>query len=94
MPGKSGHAKGKHLPRSKRSRKLGLERQQSPAITTQQQSITPADKPAPVLTASAPSKGVPMPSVQYPHVGTELQRIGILTGIILVILVVLRLVLS
>lgn len=98
MPGKSGHAKGKHSSRSKRSRNIWRERQHSPAITTQQQTTTPANEPAPALTVPAPSTVVSMPvtkpSSQYPHIGIELRRIGILTGIILVILIVLALLFS
>ena len=102
MPGKSGHAKGKHLSRSKRrkgSQKLRLEKQYSPAITTQQQTITQADEPAPAPTAPAPSASIStpvtkLPAVQYSYIGIELKRISILAGIMLVILIVLALVLS
>ena len=102
MPGKSGRAKGKHLLQSKRrkgSQKLRLERQYSPAITTQQQTVTQTDKPAPVPTVSAPSASISKPvtkppAVQYPYIGIELQRISILAGVMLAILVVLALVLS
>ena len=100
MPGKSGHAKGKHLSRSKRrkgSQKIQFERQDSPAITTPQQPIAQADEPAPALTTSAPSASIPtpvtkLPAIQYPYIGIELRRIGILAGTMLVILVVLSLV--
>ena len=100
MPGKSGHDKGKHLSRSKRrkgSQKIHLERQHSPVTVTPQQPIAQADEPAPVLTASAPSASAPtpvakLPAIQYPYIGIELRRIGILAGIMLVILVVLVLV--
>ena len=100
MPGKSGHAKGKHLSRSKRrkgSQKSQLESAASPAITTPQQPITQANEPAPALTASAPSASIltpvtKLPAIQYPYIGIELRRIGILAGIMLVILVVLALV--
>ena len=102
MPGKSGHAKGKHLSRSKRRKgdqKLQLERQHSPAINIQQQTIAQADKPAPASTVSAPPASISkpvtkLPALQYPYIGIELQRISILAGIMLVILVVLALVLS
>ena len=100
MPGKSGHAKGKHLSRSKRrkgSQKIHLERQHSPTITTQQQTIAQVNEPAPALTASAPPVNIPtlvakLPAIQYPYIGIELRRIGILAGIMVVILVLLALV--
>ena len=97
MPGKSGHAKGKHHLHSKKkkgSQKLRVERQYSPATITQQQTITQADEAIPAPTVSAPSASiataVTKPStVQHSYIGRELQRIGILAGIMLVILVVL-----
>jgi hypothetical protein len=94
MPGKSRHGKGKHGHISKKSR------------ARQRQGITPLSQtaadniPQPAVTTSTPSSPkIPAPptrlkAVQYPYITTELRRIGILAGIILVILVVLALVLS
>ena len=99
MSGKSRHAKGKHLSRSKRSRRLGLERQPSPAIVAQRQAIAQTSKPVPHPSVPAPLASISEPmakpsAVWYPYIATELRRIGILAGIMLVILVVLALVLS
>lgn len=93
MPGKSRHAKGKHQYNSKKSR------------TKQRQAATATPPPAiagistPFATVSTPSSKVPTtPPVarvaQYRYVTAELVRIGILSGAILIILVVLALVLS
>jgi len=92
MPGKSRHAR-RRLPRSKKRRQV------SPAIAAQQQVVTQAYKPAASPKVSAPPASKPTPlatltAVRYPYIVTELRRIGILAGIMLVILVVLALVLS
>ena len=88
MPGKSRRGRGKHSAR-------GKKRQGTFARVAQQQ--VASDKlAAPAM--PAPSLGVPTSrsrptSARYYYVVTELQRIGILAGIMLVILVVLALVL-
>ncbi len=88
MPGKSQHRKRGHLSQ----RQIEKARQRSlPA--TQQQIANQTPKPAAVtkLSISAPSTN---PTInQNVYVIAELKRIGILTGIILVILIVLFLVL-
>ncbi len=91
MPSKSWQGRRK-LPRSKRGKGTAI----SPAMPVQQREVAQPDKPvAPPPKAATPSAGVPvLASVRYPYVVTELQRIGILAGIVLVILVVLFLVLS
>ena len=87
--------------RSKRSsqfkkKKSGL----SPAAVTAQKSITTAASEPVVaagLAASAKHTPATMPktaAVSYPFITTELRRIGILAGIMLVVLVVLAVVLS
>ena len=86
MPGKSRQARRRLSRKRKR-------RQVSPAIAPQQQAVTQAPKPA------APSARVSTPlatvtAARYPYILTELRRIGILTGIMLVILIVLALILS
>ena len=95
MSGKSRHGGGKHSPQAKKresSRRLNLERQRSSAIAVQQQAIAQAYKPAPSAGVSTP---VAKPTaVQYPYIAIELQRIGIIAGIMLAILVVLALILS
>jgi len=81
-----------------RSKKKGKQRGFS-SIAAQQQAVTQTYKPAPPPKAPVPSVSAPPPIAiqtvaRYPYVVTELQRIGILAGIILAILVVLALVLS
>lgn len=94
MPGKSRHGKGKHHHLSRKSR----ARQRHDAMAFQPP--VAVDTPQPAATISTPplAKAPTPPAVprmtQYPYITTELQRIGILAGIILVILIVLALVLS
>jgi len=87
MPGKSRHSKAKHSLQSKKRR----SRRTPPTVVAQQQPVPQAYKPAiPPVTAPAP---MPKPTItQHPYIFTELRRIGILAGIMLVILVVLALV--
>ncbi len=93
MPDKSRHGKEKRSSLSKKRR----ERQRHLAGANPQQIA--AEIPKPALTdkvaakASVPTPSAPPITVQYPYIGAELLRIGILTGIILVILIVLALVL-
>ena len=59
---------------------------QGPGLTTI------ADKPSPQASTPSPSR---LPSaIQHPYIITELKRIGILSGIMIVILIVLAIVLS
>ncbi len=93
MPGKSRHGKGKHPVRSKR-RRSGPS-----AVAAQQPPVSQTYEAVPKPEVSAPSPTTPTPSVavstvRHPYITTELRRIGILAGIMLVILVVLALVLS
>lgn len=93
MPGKSRHGKGKLHHRSKKSR--AKQRHDTMAFPPP----VAVDTPQPAVTISAPpSAKAPAPPAprmaQYPYITTELQRIGILAGIIVVILIVLALVLS
>ena len=85
MPGKSRQAR-RRLSRSKKRR----ERQVSPAVTAQQQVVTPAPEPSAPAGVHTPSASVP---TRYPYIVTELRTIGILAGIVLAILIVLALVL-
>jgi len=91
MPGKSRHGRGKHPVRGKRRRSgrssLAVAPQQPPPSQTYP--TVPQPEVADVLTSVAP-----VTTARYPYIVTELRRIGILAGIILVILVVLALVLS
>ena len=94
MSGKSRHDKGKHPHHSKRSR----AKQRYGAVASQQPTL--ADTPAPMAAISKPPP-VSRPAspaaakvVRYPYIATELRRIGILAGIVIIILIVLALVLS
>ena len=94
MPGKSGRRRGRHPSRAKKRK----GRRGSSAIVAQQQAVAPAREPAALPKVPSPAVSEPTPTVQptlarYPYIGTELRRIGILAGIMVVILVVLALVL-
>ncbi len=93
MPGKSRHGKRKHSTLSKRRK----ERQRSLATTTRQPLTAQTSMPAPPTKVDS-KVSIPAPSATpatdlYAYVTAELKRIGILTGIIPVILIVLALVL-
>jgi hypothetical protein len=91
MPGKSRHGKGKHPHHSKKSK--AIQRRQAGILQPQPDSVTAmptAAVQAPVPTATATPKAR---TAQYPYITSELRRIGILAGIILVILIVLSVVL-
>ena len=94
MPGKSRHGKGKHPQHSKKSK----AKQRHGATALQQHVVTDAPTPAATIStppsSRAPASSAKTRTVQYPYITTELRRIGILAGIILVILIVLALVLS
>ena len=92
MPGKS---RRRHPDRG-RKRKGGRG---SLAATAQGQAVAQAYQPVSQPEVSASSVSVPTPRVtptvaRYPYAVSELQRIGILAGIMLAILIVLALVLS
>ena len=92
MPGKSRHGKGKHAHLSKKSRakqRHGTMALQPPVATAAPQPATTASMPPPPRSPTSPAR---LKTAQYPYITTELRRIGILAGIILVILVVLALV--
>ena len=94
MPHKSRHGKRK-LPRSKR-KKGG---QAASAISVQQRVVAQTPKPVSPPEVSPPSASVPAtmatPAMaRYPYIASELRRIGILAGVILIILVILALVFS
>ncbi len=94
MAGKS-RRKRKHLLQSKK-RKSG---QRFLASVVQRQAVAQTYEPVSHPNVSAPPVSVPTPvaklaAVRYPHIATELRRIGILAGIMLVTLVVLARVLS
>lgn len=95
MPGNSRRGKEKHPVRSKKRRSGHGSR----ASAAQQPSVSQTYEPVSQPEVSAPLPSTPAPSaavraIRYPYIITELRRIGILSGITLVILVVLALVLS
>jgi hypothetical protein len=97
MPGKSRHGKGKHFHYSKKSKAL---RRQGAAATVSQATAGTPEIPRPAAPAAVPA--TPKAAVStakatvnpYPYIASELRRIAILGGIIIVILIVLSIVLS
>ncbi len=95
MPSKSRHGRRKRSFQGKKKK----SRRSPPGVVVQRQTDIQIDKPVAPPRVVAPSASVPAPmpvltAVRYPYILTELRRVGILAGIILVILVVLVLVLS
>ena len=88
MPGKSRRGRGKPSSRSKK---------RHGAITrvTQQPVVAETREPAVLAPTSStrPSSSRVSSGVRYPYIGAELRRIGILSGVILAILIILALVL-
>jgi hypothetical protein len=96
MPGKSGHKRGKRLYQSHKSKTIA---RQSDGIVQQgvsEAKSTPVAKPAPVeVKSSKLAAAAAMPAATlYPFVRSELARIGILFGIVLMVLIVLSIVLK
>jgi len=90
MPGKS-RRRGRHLPRGKRKGRKGVL-----APAAQPAAVSQRYEPAPRAEMLAPSAKAPTPRAtvtvaQPPDVAAELWRIGILSGIIVAILIVLAL---
>ena len=95
MPGKSRHGRRKRSFQGKKKK----GRRSPLGVVAQRQADIQIDKPVAPPKVVAPSVNAPtqMPvlaAVRHPYILTELRRIGILAGIMLVILVVLVLVLS
>ena len=93
MPGKSRHGKGKHY--SKKSKVLRRQGA-SPAMPQATASIPEIPKQAisvatPLVKATAASAKT---ANLYPYITSELRRIAILAGIIIIILIVLAIILS
>jgi len=88
MPGKSRHGKGK---RYQYNKKRNIPRQG--AATTPAASAAVAPKPAATVLSAPAGKAAASPAIakanQYAYIPGDLGRIGILTGIIIVILIVL-----
>ena len=95
MPSKSRHDRRKRFLQGKKRK----GKRSPPGVVAQRQAATQTYKPVAPPKVAAPSASTPTPmpvltAVRYPYILTELRRIGILAGIMLVILVVLALVLS
>jgi len=95
VPSKSRHGRRKHSFQGKKKK----GRRSPTGVVAQRQAVTETPKPVAPPRVVAPSASAPTPmpvltAVQHPYILTELRRIGILAGIMLVILVVLALVLS
>ena len=95
MPSKSRHDRKKRSFQGKKKK----GRRSPPGVVAQRQADIQIDKPVAPPKVVTPSASAPTPTpvltaVWYPYILTELRRIGILAGIMLVILVVLALVLS
>ena len=92
MAGKSRRGRGRYVPRSKRKKGQG-----APVPSTQPAVAAPQAEPSPRADAPVPSAKAPTPKAAvaaHTDVATELRRIGIIAGIMLVILVVLALIIS
>ncbi len=94
MPGKSRNKRGKYSSQNR----AGKGRVDQPAVLTQPSAVAAGNAAAsptivrPVISKSSPvAKSLPL---YHGNVATELRTIGILTGVMLVILIVLALVLS
>jgi len=94
MPGKSRRSRVKHSSQSRKKRGLGSSTRavQQPAATQTYEPVAPSQVAAP--SASVPTSMPTPAAAQHPFVATELRRIGILAGIMLITLVVLALILS
>ncbi len=95
MPGKSRHDRRKHSFQGKKKK----GRRSPPGVVARRQADIQIDKPVAPPEVAAPSASAPTPmpvltAVRHPYILTELRRIGILAGIMLVILIVLVLVLA
>ncbi len=92
MPSKSRRGRAKHSFQNKKRKGLGPSHiaAQPPALARSPESVAPAEVAVPSVSASPP-----MPKTaasHHPFITTELRRIGILAGIMLVILIVLAVV--
>ncbi len=90
MSGKSRRGRGRHLPRSKRKKGIRVSGARPAAVAPQDEPPPRADMPVPSAKAPPPKVAV----AEHTDVAAELKRIGILSGVILVILVVLAVIFS
>ena len=80
------------MPKSRRSKSKKGKGRPSPQVIVQPEATAPISEPVPPAKVSRKSAQSPVAATRYHYVITEMRRIGILAGIILVILVVLALV--
>jgi len=88
MPGKTGRGKRKYSPLGKKKK----SRRVSPVMAAHEPPVTSGEVPVTAEVVSPPV--APATPFRYPYIFSELRRIGILSGVILAILIVLALVLS
>ena len=90
MAGKSRRARGKHSQPSKKKKRKRI----ATFTASQQPVVAQTYKPTAPSEAAVPQAKEPTPTVaRFPHITTELRRIGIIAGIMLATLVVLAFVL-
>jgi len=89
------HGKGRYQPRKKKIMQpaAAAAATAQPAESRQQAGSAPLRAPAPVSRAPS-SKAAAALIMQYPYVMSDLIRIGIVAGIIVVILIILALIFS
>ncbi len=93
MPGKPRQKKSKHLHHSRKSKAI----QRRATVGSRQNPVETSRPVVPIVPSPAPkAESIPVPSktISYPYVSGELRRIGILTGIVLIILIILSVVLT
>jgi hypothetical protein len=91
MAGKSRRSRGRHVPRSKRKKGKGVFTPRTqPAVVAPQDEPPRADTVVPSTKAPTPKAAV----AEHPNIAAELRRIGIVSGIMLVILVVVAVIFS
>jgi hypothetical protein len=95
MPGKSRHGKGKHYHYSKKGK--AIQRQAAgtapaaPSMNATPKPPVPAAAPLQPRVTAVQARAAENP---YPYITSELKRIAVLAGIIIVILVILSIVLT
>jgi hypothetical protein len=92
MPGKSKHGKGKRYQQNKKTQYI--QRQDNIASAVSTDTPKTAAPIRTVQTQKSPTAGAAAKTRQYAYIPGDLRRIGILTGIIVVILIVLYFILS
>jgi hypothetical protein len=96
MPGKSRHKRGKRPFQSRKSKAIVRQSDVAPQQVTPEarQAAVPRPATAAVTKPAKPAAAAAMPSkTVYPYVKSELSRIGLLGGTLLIILIVLSFVL-